>query len=79
MSVLLCLFKISENTKNEHMKIESDDNTSIAATISIIAIGIMLVASHGCYQVEQTKREAIKAGLVEKPTGTTGTAWSKPE
>jgi hypothetical protein len=61
------------------MKIEMDDNSSVAATVIAIAIIIALSCLGGCKICEQTKRDAINAGLVEKPQPSTcGTMWAKP-
>lgn len=49
---------------------------SITASVAIITLG----CSHGCQQVEQTKRDAMKAGLVERILpGSRCPSWVKPE
>ena len=61
------------------MKIEMDENSSVAMTVCVICIVIGLVCIGGCKICEQTNQDAIKAGLVQKQNLTPGQAvWSKP-
>jgi len=74
---LFCLFKISDNTKHQT---KMQENTAITVTISAIVAAIAFAVSYGCQQVEQTKRDAIKAGLVERILpGSSSPVWAKPE
>lgn len=60
------------------MKLEMDDNT-FYLSLALIAAFVLLAASlGGCHLCEQTKQEAIKAGLIEVPNEGTGTHWTKP-
>ena len=51
--------------------------TALTIVISVVLICATAIASHGCYQVEATKKEAIKAGLVEELVGGSR-IWTKP-
>lgn len=62
------------------MRIEINENagwTLVAiAAITAICVGSLV----GCNQYEQTRREAIKAGLVEQNgTSSQHTIWTKPD
>lgn len=54
-----------------------ETNADVTVIICII-IGVTVISMNGCYQEEETKREAIRAGLVQKPAGG-GVIWDKPE
>lgn len=67
------------NRKHKNMKIEMDDNSSLAMTVCVIVLVIGLAALGDCRICEETRRQAIKAGLVQKPTANTqGVHWEKP-
>jgi len=60
------------------MKIETDENTSIATTICVVVLAIAAVTMHGCAQIESTKRAAYQAGLEEiQMEGTISTRLGK--
>lgn len=62
---------------NQNTKMQETTSLTVIITAAIAAIA--LSASYGCHQVEQTKRDAIKAGLVEKQNpGTPIPLWTKP-
>lgn len=46
------------------MRIETNEETCFIAVVCTLIICVALLAFGGCRQVEQTKREAIKAGAV---------------
>ncbi len=49
------------------------------SAVLLICLLLVLLAFGGCHDTEVTNREAIKAGLVQKPNiGTSGTHWVKP-
>lgn len=57
---------------------ESEDKriTTIITTLIVFSAAVIL---NGCHEYEKTRREAIKAGLVESQLGgSTGTHWTKP-
>lgn len=61
------------------MKIEMDDNSSIVTTVSTFVVVVVLAILAGCHMTEETNRQAIKAGLVQKQQLTPGQpVWSKP-
>lgn len=51
---------------------------TIRAIVITIGAFATLTIGHGCAQSEATRREAIKAGLSEQPTGGGTTVWVKP-
>lgn len=59
------------------MKIETDRTTAYSAITIVAIVTISCLASYGCHQTEETKREAIKAGLEERPA-TQYSSWVKP-
>ena|GEM_PF-6505671 len=63
------------------MRIESDNNTSIAACMIVFILGLACVVMHGRHEVEETKRAAIQAGLeqtVQDSRISTETIWAHP-
>lgn len=55
-------------------------DTKYCITIIVIILLILLACFAVCHETESTKREAIKAGLVEKEQrDSTATIWTKPE
>ncbi len=52
---------------------------AITLIVIVVIAAIAVIASHGCYQYEETRREAIKAGLVEKVDNYGKTIWTKPD
>lgn len=55
-------------------------NWSFTTIIITAILGVALVASHGCYQYEETKREAMKAGLIQKQNpGSMEVIWTRAE
>lgn len=50
--------------------------TAVCALCAAAAVS----ACYGCQQIEQTKREAMKAGLIQQlPPGGYKPLWTKPE
>lgn len=60
------------------MKIELNEPAAIGLTISIVVLVIACLTMGVCYQSELTRREAIKAGLVQKNDTTSTTRWDRP-
>lgn len=61
------------------MKIEMCEDSRIAIVLTCLIVLASVVILGGCHEYETTKREAIKAGLVESQLGgTTQTHWTKP-
>ncbi len=60
------------------MKVELDDNTTYALWVAIICICLTCAGLGGCHMQETTKREAIKAGLVEVNDFSQSVHWGKP-
>lgn len=61
------------------MKIETNSDTDWLLTFWVLAALLVLISAKGCSETEQTKREAITAGLMEKLNiGKEGTTWQKP-
>jgi hypothetical protein len=60
------------------MKIEMDDNAGLVTVLCVIIISLALCAIGGCRITEETKREAIKNGLVQKQSAGQTTHWAKP-
>ena len=57
-----------------------EDNTSITIVASVIVGSIAILSGYGCHQVEETWREAIKAGLVQKVVpGSSMPVWAKDD
>lgn len=57
-----------------------DENTSIAISISSIAVVIASISMFGCYQYEETKRTAMESGLEQRQaSGRDGWYWAAPE
>lgn len=61
------------------MKIEMDEQSGIVTMVVMVILVAGICILGGCYQCEQTTREAIKAGLVQKQQTVAGMpVWSKP-
>lgn len=61
------------------MKLELDDNTSMTTMVVTIALCVSCIFMHGCYRVQETDNEAIKAGLHQAILpGTANARWVKP-
>lgn len=62
------------------MNEEMHQNLCVASTIMVIVICATISGLTGCRIVEGTKREAIKAGLVQKSEpGQALPVWGKPD
>lgn len=62
------------------MDINVNDETSFTVIMTALITAAMILACYGCSQQEQTKREAIKAGLVEESLpGQQRMGWTKPK
>lgn len=69
-----------QSSMNTNMNEEMHDNLCVAGTIMVIAICATITGLTGCRIVEGTKREAIKAGLVQKSVpGQLHPVWGKPD
>ena len=51
--------------------------TAVTIVISVVLICVTSLGVHGCQQTENTKKEAIKVGLVEELIGG-NRIWTKP-
>jgi hypothetical protein len=55
--------------------------TIISVALCSFSVSAAVVACYGCQQFEETRREAIKAGLIQQlPPGSSGKLlWARPE
>lgn len=61
------------------MKIELDTNTSFTTCFVAVVTAILIAATYGCHQTEETQREMTRAGLVQKrDVQATTLIWTKP-
>jgi hypothetical protein len=61
------------------MKIEIDENAALTTTVLGVVAILAVLGGHGCSQVEETRRAALQAGLVEGSVpSTTTSAFVKP-
>ncbi len=62
------------------MTVEINAETAWTLVFFFIVCGIASVSMWGCHQSEETTREKIRAGLVQKEIPNTYTTiWAKPE
>jgi hypothetical protein len=63
----------------KEIKIDICENTSLTTIICTLIVCVLAAAIGGCHITENTQRQAIKAGLVQKQSmGTAGVYWAKP-
>lgn len=63
----------------KEIKIDICDNTGVSLTLTVLFICATTISLGGCHMMEETQRQAIKSGLVQKQQQAPGVVvWTKP-
>jgi hypothetical protein len=66
--------------QNDRMKIELNEEAAWTFIVLIIAAAFTSVLMHGCSESEQTYREKVNAGMIQKTVPSRYISiWTKPE